>query len=215
MAIGLLLIAAAAGMSGWNIYEDRQAGVSADELLKVYVESVEETQERTTAEENQPVKADEPEKETEVLTEETGESQDTEQTEESEDHSVRYSGENLYGVLSVPTLNLVLPVQKDWSYPKLRQTPCRYYGSVEDENLVVCAHNYSSHFGKLKNLRIGDAITFSDEAGENHTYTVACVEVLQPTAVEELTQSEWDLSLVTCTKGGKTRFVVRCEEEKE
>jgi len=40
---------------------------------------------------------------------------------------------------------------------------------------------------------------------------VAAREVLLPTAVEEMTAGEWDLTLFTCTLGGRSRVTVRCE----
>ncbi len=38
-------------------------------------------------------------------------------------------GYDSIGVLSIPSLNLELPVLTDWSYEKLKKAPCLYYGS--------------------------------------------------------------------------------------
>ena len=53
------------------------------------------------------------------------------------------------GFLSVPVLDLELPVLTDWSYEKLNKAPCLYYGSYYEKNFVIAAHNYESHFGRL------------------------------------------------------------------
>ena len=76
---------------------------------------------------------------------------------------------------------------------------------------MIAAHNYSSHFGRLKNLSQGDEVTFTDVDGNVFSYVVAALETLSPYAVEEMTSGGWDLTLFTCTIGGKSRVTVRCE----
>jgi sortase A len=120
------------------------------------------------------------------------------------------SGENYIGVLSLPTLDLELPVMADWSYPRLKIAPCRYTGSVETGDMVIAAHNYMKHFGTLRSLEKGDRVYFTDMENRIYTYEVAEVEILQPTAIEEMTAGEYDLTLFTCTYGGKSRVTVRC-----
>lgn len=120
-------------------------------------------------------------------------------------------GIDYIGVLTIPVLELELPVVSQWSYPKLQIAPCRYTGSAYLQNMTICAHNYTTHFGNLKNLHMGDEVRFTDMDGNVFTYLVADIETLPPTAVEEMTDSGWDLSLFTCTIGGSTRVTVRCE----
>lgn len=120
-------------------------------------------------------------------------------------------GIDYIGVLTIPVLELELPVVSQWSYPKLQIAPCRYTGSAYLQNMTICAHNYTTHFGNLKNLHMGDEVRFTDMDGNVFTYLVADIETLPPTAVEEMTDSGWDLSLFTCTIGGRTRVTVRCD----
>ena len=119
-------------------------------------------------------------------------------------------GREYIGVLRIPALDLELPVQSAWSYPNLRASPCRYQGSAYDGTLIVAGHNYPSHFGGLKQLRAGDAISLEDADGNRFDYEVAEVEILPPDAVEEMTEGDWDLTLFTCTLGGGSRVTVRC-----
>jgi sortase A len=121
------------------------------------------------------------------------------------------NGKSYIGVLSIPALGLELPVIQKWSYPNLRVAPCRYTGSVYTDNLVIAAHNYISHFGNLKRLQPGDSVTFTDMEGNKFLYEVAVLETLSPNAVKEMSSGAWDLSLFTCTIGGKLRVTVRCE----
>lgn len=114
------------------------------------------------------------------------------------------------GVLSIPALELELPVLADWTYEKLKKAPCHYYGSCYESDFVIAAHNYPAHFGRLSELQQGDLILFTDAVGEIHCYEVVLLETLPPTATEEMITSGFDLSLYTCTPGGSNRVTVRC-----
>ena len=46
--------------------------------------------------------------------------------------------------------------------------------------------------------------------GETYEYTVAAKDILEPTAVEEVTAGEYDLALFTCTPGGTSRVTIYC-----
>ena len=116
------------------------------------------------------------------------------------------------GYLSIPALELELPVLAQWDYDKLKLAPCRFTGSVWEDDLVVMAHNYDHHFGKLSSLSFGDAVYFTDSQGLSLHYQVAATDVLSPTAVTEVTDNAYDLTLFTCTYGGKHRIVVYCEK---
>lgn len=117
------------------------------------------------------------------------------------------------GTLSVPTLDLTLPVAAEWSYDQLRQTPCRYSGTAYRGNMVIAAHNYTRHFGRLNTLSPGDSVVFTDVDGNEFHYQVAELETLAPTDVEDMTASEWELTLFTCTVGGRARVAVRCQAD--
>ena len=120
-------------------------------------------------------------------------------------------GVDYIGVIAVPSLSLELPVASEWSYERLKISPCRYSGSVYSGDMVLCAHNYSSHFGQIKTLKPGDAVVFTDVDGNVYNYEVAALETLLPAAVDEMKSGEWDLTLFTCTIGGQTRVTVRCD----
>ncbi len=124
-------------------------------------------------------------------------------------------GQDYIGVLTIPTLGLELPVISEWSYPRLKIAPCRFEGSPYQNDLIIAAHNYKSHFGRLKDLRPGDGVTFTDMDGDVFSYTVAELETLGKGDLPELESGQWDLTLFTCTLGGRTRVVVRCELTEE
>lgn len=124
--------------------------------------------------------------------------------------TMEINGNEYIGYLTIPTLELELPVMSDWSYPQLRVAPCRYTGTLGGNDLVLMAHNYPKHFGRLSELAPGDLVYFRDVHGTATEYAVAAVDVLLPEAVEEMTAGDYALSLFTCTYGGKSRITVRC-----
>lgn len=119
-------------------------------------------------------------------------------------------GYDYIGYLTIPSLGIQLPVMSEWDYSRLRIAPCRYYGSIVTDNLVIAAHNYTSHFGKLRDVKIGEMVTFTNMNGNTIKYEVAEVNVFEATAVEDMTNGEFDLRLFTCTYGGKSRLTIGC-----
>lgn len=124
--------------------------------------------------------------------------------------TVEIDGNRYIGFLTIPELELELPVMEVWDYDKLKTAPCRFTGTLLENNLTIAAHNYLRHFGRLMDLRLGAEVLFTDAEGETTRYTVAELEVLPPGAVEQMTAGDYDLTLFTCTYGGATRFTVRC-----
>lgn len=128
-------------------------------------------------------------------------------------------GNRYIGVLEIPSLNLSLPVMYNWNYSQLRIAPCRYSGSYYTDDLVICGHNYRTHFSPLKSLSPGDKVFFVTVMGERLSYVVSNIETIRPTAIEEMidnsgnssSSNEWDMTLFTCTTGGRARFAVRLE----
>ncbi|MCD7739229.1 MAG: sortase [Lachnospiraceae bacterium] len=127
-----------------------------------------------------------------------------------EESVLEMDGYAYIGILSISRFGLELPVMWEWSYAGLKLAPGRYSGKAADGDLVICAHNYERHFGKISTLEAGDEIIFTSVDGRIYQYEVTEVLILEPTDIEELMDGEWDLSLFTCTYGGRTRVVVRC-----
>ncbi len=114
------------------------------------------------------------------------------------------------GTLTIPRFGLEVPVMSEWSYEGLKIAPGRFSGSVWNDNLIICGHNYSRHFGNLRYLEAGDTVIFTDVLENVFTYEVKEIDTLTPTAVKDMISGDWDLTLFTCTIGGQTRVTVRC-----
>lgn len=124
---------------------------------------------------------------------------------------VEIDGYGYIGCLTIPALELELPIMGSWDYSRLRIAPCRYSGSVRGEDLVLMAHNYARHFGGLADLAEGDSVIFTDMDGKATIYQVVARDILAPTAVAEMTAGDFDLTLFTCTYGGQSRVTVYCD----
>lgn len=118
--------------------------------------------------------------------------------------TITIDGNQYMGVLEIPSLDLILPVQDEWSYEKLRNTPCVY----QEEPLIIAAHNYDAHFGRIKNLVIGDSVIFTDTNNAVQYYEVIEIEMLDETDVWDMKNTEYELTLFTCNYNDNTQRVV-------
>ena len=193
---GAVLLAAALSLCLYNWHQSIRSGETAQEVLTVLKEEL------------PPLTTELPE---EDLFQEYGVSEPQEET-------VLTVYEYTYiGILTIPSLGIELPVQDEWSYPNLKIAPCRYAGTVADGNLIVAAHNYRSHFGRIGELNSGDEILFTECSGAVHTYEVVQTDLLIGTDVSVMAEGDenWDLTLFTCTLSGQSRVTVRAAEKKE
>ena len=152
---GLLLIAAALFLSAYNAWESHEARDSARQVIAQLCDAL-------PTEAGEPTTLPDVRREMPVKT---------------------INGRDYIGVLSIPSLELELPVISQWDYPALKVAPCRYSGSLYQDNLIICAHNYASHFGKLKELQPGDIVQFTDMDEHVVTFQMVERETLNPMAV--------------------------------
>ena len=124
----------------------------------------------------------------------------------------KVNGHEYIGTLSIPSLGLKVPVQRNWSYENLSVSPCRYSGSAYAGNLAIIAHTY--HFGKLSSLALDATVTFTDMENNVFRYVVREKNTIFPNDANEIAHSGYDLTLVTCTLSGTKRVAVYCERVK-
>ncbi len=185
---GLLLIAAALCLTFYNLYDDYRAASSVSQIM----ERIELP--------DLPATSTPPHTAPEYI-----------QQPDTAMPLIGIDGQDYIGLLDIPACALQLPVISQWSDSRLKIAPCRYQGSADTNDLIIAAHNYRAHFGKLSTLTIGDAVSFTDLDGNSFTYKVTATEILPDTAIEAMTAGNWDLTLFTCTTGNTARVTVRCE----
>lgn len=200
IAFGVLLLIAAALLIIFNVVQDKKSGERAKEVLTVVEERI--TEEVMKAEQEQTTVTED------LFAEYNAEEPSTEKL-------VEIDGNSYVGIISIPELGIRLPVMSEWSYDNLKISPCRYSGKADNGNLIIAAHNYSSHFGSISGLAVGDELVFIAADGKEYHYKTIQTETLNGTDVEGLIANEngaWDLTLFTCTLGGQSRVCVRAEK---
>jgi len=185
--LGLSMILTSAYFFSQYEQEAEIAGENAQQLLAALTEEIEQNQEQNLYD-------------TAVQEQSTGQMLQT-----------SLQGYDLVGIIRVPGVGVELPVLNDWNYDLLKLSPCRYSGSIEGQDLILMGHNYKKHFAPLRRVSSGDRVEFLDINGTSHAYVVAETEVLKPTQLDELSSSDYSLTIFTCTRGGQSRFVVRCD----
>ena len=190
MLIGLLLLAAALFFALYNIYDAKRAEEESAIVLPVLKSEIERAGEK------------------EVFVNDSVDSVFADLNKAMT--FIEIDGDRYVGILEIPSIDLTLPIMGEWSYNRLRTAPCLYTGSVYQDNMVIAGHNYARHFSPIKNLPEGTIVLFTDGENRIFEYEIAWVEVLDGTQVKDMVTGEWDMTLFTCTYGGKARYAVRC-----
>ena len=183
IGIGVLLILVSLVITGFNKYEDLNAGKQAQAVLDVFKNEV-VTQNHVVDN---------------LITNEVKEMK-----------TININGDEFIGTIKIPSINLELPVMSEYTYNKLKKAPCRYYGNLFTNDLIICAHAYETFFANLVYLKQNDLIIFTDVDGNNYVYEVLEIEVLKSTDVDKMINSDFDLTLYTCTYDNTGRVTVRC-----
>lgn len=189
IAAGFLSVLGAAALACYNIIEDVRGSVASSDLAFQLSEALQESE--PLAQLTDPMGSD--------------------ATDDRLMPEILIDGVTYVGILEIPSFGLELPVISQWSNENAKTAPCRYSGSAYTDDMIICAHNYRSHFGKLSSLMQEDIIVFTDTEQVQYTYLVSEIEILDGTAIEEMESGDWDLTLFTCTSGGKARVTVRCK----
>lgn len=201
VTLGAVLIVSALLLFLFNQHEADMAGQEAESLMSDLESWMEAQQAVAVTEVTAP-----------TVQEET---EPTEPALDPEMPVVRINGYAYVGYVEIPALELKLPVLSEWNYDRLQIAPCRQHGSSRTDDLVIAAHNYSTHFGRLKELSEGDTVIFTDMDGIVNTYSIAKIDTIDPYDVDCVLNSEFDLVLYTCTVGGKTRVTVFCNRAED
>lgn len=122
-------------------------------------------------------------------------------------------------VLSIPSIGIEYPVLSDTDDDLLKISLNKFWGGSPNSvgNYCIVGHNYRSGkmFGKLSMLSNGDTVNLTDLSGNTLTYSVYNIYVVDPDDVactSQITNGAREMTLITCTNGGKQRLIVKCRE---
>lgn len=206
--LGAMLMISALSLVIYNSHQDKKSGEAAQEALTKLKEIIPEPAATVQPEFTFPENDLFSEYKTETAVQDVP----------VEDETMTVDGAGYIGYITLPDLGIELPVRSQWSYPDLKISPCRYKGTVDGGDLIIAAHNYNSHFGRLKEYSGGETIYFTAADGAVHTYEVIQLEEISGREIEAMdfgSDESWDLTLFTCTLGGQSRVTVRAAEIKE
>lgn len=129
---------------------------------------------------------------------------------------VKYTTE---AILKIPKINIEYPVLSATSDALLFVSLNKYWGPQPNEvgNYCIVGHYYENGkmFGKLHKLKNGDKAELTDLSGNTLKYQVYNKYVVEPTdtrCTSQLTDGRKELTLITCTNGGKQRLVVKLRQ---
>ena len=193
IALGVLLTFCAGGWLTWNEEDERRADTAAQTALQALTEALDAETSGGKLTENPKTDVQNPAEETKMPV-------------------IWVDGVAYIGTLSIPELGLELPVQAECTEEGLKNSPCRYWGTLESRDLVIAGHNYKRHFTPVKNLKPGAKILFRDAESRDYEFVVSAVETVAGTDVEAMiaNSGDWDMTLFTCTYGGRDRVAIRC-----
>ncbi len=197
---GAMLLAAALFLVLYNLHEDEESRKASEVILTELQQEISEHPVPTEPEPTRPINDLYAEYETEP------------ETAAYTDPSLEIDDSVYVGVISIPDLGVELPVMQTWSYPNLRVAPCVYSGAAASGDLIIAAHNYKSHFGRLSSLYSGSLIYFTDVSGRVYEYEVVQTDTIggyDAPSMREGGGTAWNLTLFTCTLSGRSRVSVR------
>ena len=122
-------------------------------------------------------------------------------------------------ILSIPSLGIEYPVLSETSEELLKISINKFWGGSPNSvgNYCRVGHNYKSGkmFGKLSQMKSGDTIKLTDLSGKTLEYKVYDRYVVDPENVactSQITNGLKEVTLITCTNGGKQRLIIKCRE---
>lgn len=127
---------------------------------------------------------------------------------------------DLFGILSIPKINLYYPVFSELTEEKLNISLCKFHGdSLNDfSNICIAGHNYdnSTFFSNLSQLNVDDDILFYDNLGKQYIYSVFDkyeVNKNDLSPVLNYDKSFKQLTLVTCNNLNKNRLIIKAKQK--
>lgn len=196
MSVGPLMIVGGMGILLYNNWDNTRAEKAAEHVLAQIEQNAEQAKEAKAADNS-------------AISEKIEEKIDTTMS------TIEVDGFTYIGEVAIPAIDISLPVMNSVTSEGLKIAPGRYEGNYKENSLIIAAHNYQRHFGNIKYLSPGDQVVFLDVDGTEYFYEVAEIETVGGKKVSKMSEGDWDLTLFTCTYGGRNRVTVRCNLQEE
>lgn len=132
----------------------------------------------------------------------------------------KYKGYGVLAKLEIPEIKLETYILKKCTEESLNKAVAKYWGADPNTvgNLCVAGHNAPRNknmFYHLKDLKIGDGLTISDNTVgivEYEIYDIFKVSPDDVSSLEQETGGNKEVTLITCTNDSKKRLIVKARE---
>ena len=122
-------------------------------------------------------------------------------------------GRDYIALIDVPGYGCSLPVGSQWNKNMTRQYPCRFWGSVNDNTLVIGGSDQHGQFTFLDTIDLGAGITVTDMSGCEFHYCVTRVDRSKQAQSQWLCREEYDLTVFARSSTSLEYIAVRCNME--
>lgn len=121
---------------------------------------------------------------------------------------LQIGGEDFSGLIQIPFYGVSLPIYSSWDSGAVSRYPCRFWGSVYDNSLIVGGGKGQFDFcGKLD---LGDKVIITDMKGTVFSYETVRIDRREHADLEMLEEEEFDLVLFAPDTVADGYIIVRC-----
>lgn len=124
--------------------------------------------------------------------------------------ALEIEGSDYVALIEIPNFNVELPVQRDWENKDLAKSPCRFWGSIYNNDLIIGGKYQEGQFSFCQQLDIDDRINIIDMRGAQYNFTVQKIERSNDVSFVTLSEGEYPLSLFVKEKYDSKYIIVRC-----
>ena len=128
-------------------------------------------------------------------------------------------GNKVIGIIKIPKVELEYPILETTTKETLNLSITKFWGKEINKigNVTLAGHNNLSGvmFGKIKKLEEGDIIELTDIQNTTLKYKVFKTYIIDPNDISCILPEEEntrEVTLITCTTGGKERYIVKARE---
>ena len=129
------------------------------------------------------------------------------------------NGYKVIGIIKIPKINLEYPILETTTVETLSLSITKFWGKEINEigNVTLAGHNNLSGvmFGKIKKLKVGDVIELTDVKNITLKYEIFKTYVIDPNDISCILPEQEgtrEITLITCTTGGKNRYIVKARQ---
>ena len=129
----------------------------------------------------------------------------------------KLKGFEIVGKIEIPKLKVEKYILSNTTTKSLKVSVTKVCGPDINKigNFCIAGHNYNKIFGKIKTLEKKDKIILTDVYGDSIIYEIYDIYKTSPqdtSCLNQDTNSEKELTLITCTAGATKRVIVKAVE---